>query len=89
MTYYIVHYMNNYKNLHDILHEITCHSMELVLVPTSWTRLRLQDLRLPPPQGVPTHPSPQSLHSIMSSTFLTELEFPPRSSHKDSTPNTG
>ena len=30
MTYYIVHYMNNYRNLHDILHEITCHSMELV-----------------------------------------------------------
>ena len=23
MTYYIVHYMNNYRNLHDILQEIT------------------------------------------------------------------
>jgi hypothetical protein len=58
MTNYIVHYMNNYRILHDILHGITCHSMEFVLVPTSWTRLRRQDLRLPPPQGVPTHPSP-------------------------------
>ena len=34
------------------------------------------------------HPSyKQSLHSIMSSVFLTELEFPPCASHKDSTQN--
>ena len=45
MTNYIVHYMNNYKILHDILHGITCHYMEIVLVPTSRTRLRRQDLR--------------------------------------------
>ena len=56
MTNYIVHYMNNYRVLYNILHGITCCSMEFVLVPTSWTRLRRQDLRLPPPQGVPTHP---------------------------------
>ena len=52
MTGYIVHYMNNYKILHDIFHEITCHSMEFVLVPTSWTRLRRQDLRLAPRRRV-------------------------------------
>ena len=48
MTGYIVHYMNNYRILQDILHGITCHSMEFVLVPTSWLRLRRQDLRLAP-----------------------------------------
>ena len=52
MTGYIVHYMNNYSILHDILHGITCHSMEFVLVPTSWTRLRRQDLRLTPRRRV-------------------------------------
>ena len=104
MFYYISHYMNNYMSLHDILHEITCHYMEFVLVPTSRMRLRCQDLRLAPRRrvhagagrscrGLGVHSaSPsnkQSLHSIMSSVFLTELEFPPRSSHKDSCPNTG
>ena len=52
MNNYIVHYMNNYRILHDILHGITCHSMEFVLVPTSWTRLRRQDLRLTPRRRV-------------------------------------
>ncbi len=52
MTAYIAHNMNDYSILHDILHGITCHSMEFVLVPTGWTRLRRQDLRLPPRRRV-------------------------------------
>ena len=44
--------MNNYRILYDILHGITCHSIEFVLVPTSWTRLRRQDLRLTPSRRV-------------------------------------
>ena len=36
------------------------------------------------------HPSnKQSLHSIISSVFLTEIELPPRSSHLDSAPKDG
>ena len=52
MSNYIVHYMNNYRILHDILHGITWNYMEFVLVPTSWTRLRRQDLRLAPRRRV-------------------------------------